>query len=82
MPAAFAVAEPALTADDVVLAQSPACCGPLAEVAVSGTTPGRLHMYVRAAKEYAAADGPFQHRAAQGMLAGVFFTNFSALVAR
>jgi len=35
-----------------------------------------------AAREYAADEGPFQHRAAQGMLAGAFFTDFYALVAR
>jgi PadR family transcriptional regulator, regulatory protein AphA len=35
-----------------------------------------------AARAYAAAEGPFQHRAAQGMLAGAFFTDFYALVAR
>ncbi|MFC6011995.1 PadR family transcriptional regulator [Nocardia lasii] len=34
-----------------------------------------------AAQEYAAGDGPFQHRAAQGMLAGAFFTEFYAMVA-
>ncbi|NAZ87148.1 PadR family transcriptional regulator [Kineococcus indalonis] len=35
-----------------------------------------------AAREYAAGEGDFQHRAAQGMLAGAFFTDFYALVAR
>lgn len=34
-----------------------------------------------AAFEYAAGEGPLQHRAAQGMLAGAFFTDFYALVA-
>jgi PadR family transcriptional regulator AphA len=36
----------------------------------------------RAAAEYAAGAGPFQHRAAQGMLAGAFFTDFYAMVDR
>lgn len=35
-----------------------------------------------AAQEYAAGQGPFQYRAAQGMLAGAFFTDFYAMVAR
>jgi DNA-binding PadR family transcriptional regulator len=35
-----------------------------------------------AAAEYAAGEGPFQHRAAQSMLAGAFFTDLYALVAR
>jgi len=35
-----------------------------------------------AASAYAAGQGPFQHRAAQGMLAGAFFTDLYALVAR
>jgi PadR family transcriptional regulator AphA len=35
-----------------------------------------------AAREYAAGEGPYQHRAAQGMLAGAFFTELYALVAR
>ncbi len=35
-----------------------------------------------AARDYAAGTGPFQHRAAQGMLAGAFFTEFYAMVAR
>jgi PadR family transcriptional regulator AphA len=35
-----------------------------------------------AAREYAAGAGPYQHRAAQSMLAGAFFTDFYALVAR
>ncbi|MFD3705399.1 PadR family transcriptional regulator [Nocardia sp. NPDC058658] len=34
-----------------------------------------------AAREYAAGQGPFQRRAAQGMLAGAFFTEFYAMVA-
>ncbi|MFC8525797.1 PadR family transcriptional regulator [Nocardia sp. NPDC057227] len=34
------------------------------------------------AVRYAAGDGPFQYRAAQGMLAGAFFTEFYAMVAR
>ncbi len=34
-----------------------------------------------AATEYAAGSGPFQQRAAQGMLAGKFFTEFYAMVA-
>jgi DNA-binding PadR family transcriptional regulator len=34
------------------------------------------------ARAYAAGDGPFQRRAAQGMLAGAFFTEFYAMVAR
>jgi DNA-binding PadR family transcriptional regulator len=37
---------------------------------------------LRAAREYAAGHGPFQDRAAQAMLAGAFFTDFYALVAR
>jgi PadR family transcriptional regulator, regulatory protein AphA len=35
-----------------------------------------------AARQYLAGEGPFQHRAAQTMLAGAFFTDFYALVAR
>lgn len=35
-----------------------------------------------AARQYAAGEGPFQHRAAQGMLAGAFFTDYYAMVAR
>ena len=35
-----------------------------------------------AAKAYADGDGPFQYRAAQGMLAGAFFTDYYAMVAR
>jgi PadR family transcriptional regulator AphA len=35
-----------------------------------------------AAQQYAAGEGPFQHRAAQSMLAGAFFTDFYAMVAR
>ena len=35
-----------------------------------------------AAKAYAEGDGPFQYRAAQGMLAGAFFTDYYAMVAR
>jgi len=35
-----------------------------------------------AAGEYAAGQGPYQERAAQGMLAGAFFTELYALVAR
>jgi PadR family transcriptional regulator, regulatory protein AphA len=35
-----------------------------------------------AAREYAVGEGPYQHRAAQGMLAGAFFTDFYAMVAR
>ncbi|WP_181780838.1 PadR family transcriptional regulator [Pseudonocardia pini] len=35
-----------------------------------------------AAREYAAGAGPFQERAAQGMLAGAFFTELYAMVAR
>ena len=35
-----------------------------------------------AAREYAAGEGPFQDRAAQGMLAGAFFTELYATVAR
>ncbi|MBJ7331027.1 MAG: PadR family transcriptional regulator [Solirubrobacteraceae bacterium] len=35
-----------------------------------------------AARAYAAGEGPFQHRAAQGMLAGAFFTELYAMVAR
>ncbi len=35
-----------------------------------------------AAEEYAGGAGPFQGRAAQGMLAGAFFTDFYALVAQ
>jgi PadR family transcriptional regulator, regulatory protein AphA len=34
------------------------------------------------AREYAAGRGPFQHRAAAPMLAGAFFTEFYAMVAR
>jgi PadR family transcriptional regulator, regulatory protein AphA len=37
---------------------------------------------VAAAKSYAAGEGPFQHRLAQNMLAGAFFTDFYAMVAR
>ena len=33
------------------------------------------------AQQYAAGHGPFQHRAAQSMLAGAFFTDFYAMVA-
>jgi len=35
-----------------------------------------------AAAQYVAGEGPFQHRAAQAMLAGAFLTDFYALVAR
>ena len=35
-----------------------------------------------AAREYATGEGPFQDRAAQGMLAGAFFTELYATVAR
>ena len=35
-----------------------------------------------AAREYASGEGPFQDRAAQGMLAGAFFTELYATVAR
>lgn len=35
-----------------------------------------------AAREYAAAAGPYQYRAASPMLAGAFFTEFYAMVAR
>ncbi|MEU4561877.1 PadR family transcriptional regulator [Actinoplanes sp. NPDC023936] len=35
-----------------------------------------------AAREYAAGEGPYQHRAAVPMLAGAFFTDFYAMVAR
>jgi PadR family transcriptional regulator, regulatory protein AphA len=35
-----------------------------------------------AAQQYAAGEGPFQHRAAQVMLAGAFFTEYYAMVAR
>ena len=35
-----------------------------------------------AARAYLAGEGPFQHRAAQNMLAGAFLTDFYALVAR
>lgn len=35
-----------------------------------------------AAEQYAAGEGPYQERAAQGMLAGAFFTDFYAMVAR
>ena len=35
-----------------------------------------------AAQQYAAGHGLFQHRAAQSMLAGAFFTDFYAMVAR
>ena len=35
-----------------------------------------------AAREYAAGEGPYQDRAAQGMLAGAFFTDLYATVAR
>jgi PadR family transcriptional regulator AphA len=35
-----------------------------------------------AGRAYLAAEGPFQHRAAQNMLAGAFLTDFYALVAR
>jgi PadR family transcriptional regulator, regulatory protein AphA len=35
-----------------------------------------------AARAYLAAEGPFQHRAAQNMLAGAFLTDFYALVAQ
>jgi DNA-binding PadR family transcriptional regulator len=34
------------------------------------------------ARAYAAGDGPFQYRAAQGMLAGAFYTDLYAMVAR
>jgi PadR family transcriptional regulator AphA len=36
----------------------------------------------RAARAYEAGQGPFQHRAAQNMLAGAFLTDFCLLVAR
>jgi PadR family transcriptional regulator AphA len=36
----------------------------------------------RAARAYLAGQGPFQHRAAQNVLAGAFLTDFCALVAR
>ncbi|HEX8509271.1 MAG TPA: PadR family transcriptional regulator [Propionibacteriaceae bacterium] len=35
-----------------------------------------------AAREYASGDGPYQYRAASPMLAGAFFTEFYAMVAR
>ena len=35
-----------------------------------------------AARDYAAGEGPYQHRAAQGMIAGAFFTDLYAMVAR
>ncbi|MEJ2885305.1 PadR family transcriptional regulator [Actinomycetospora aeridis] len=35
-----------------------------------------------AARDYAAGAGPYQHRAAQGMIAGAFFTDLYAMVAR
>lgn len=35
-----------------------------------------------AAGQYAAGQGPYQHRAAQDMIAGAFFTDFYAMVAR
>jgi len=35
-----------------------------------------------AAREYAAGAGPYQHRAAPAMIAGAFFTDFYAMVAR
>jgi len=35
-----------------------------------------------AAQAYADGEGPFQYRAAQGMLAGAFFTDYYAMVAR
>ncbi|MGY1737271.1 PadR family transcriptional regulator [Geodermatophilus sp. SYSU D00684] len=35
-----------------------------------------------AARAYLAGEGPFQHRAAQNLLAGAFITDFTALVAR
>lgn len=35
-----------------------------------------------AARAYADGEGPFQYRVAQGMLAGAFFTDFYAMVAR
>ncbi|MEJ2863865.1 PadR family transcriptional regulator [Actinomycetospora flava] len=35
-----------------------------------------------AAREYADGEGPYQHRAAQGMIAGAFFTDLYATVAR
>jgi DNA-binding PadR family transcriptional regulator len=35
-----------------------------------------------AARSYLAGEGPFQHRAAQNMLAGAFITDLTALVAR
>lgn len=34
-----------------------------------------------AAQQYAAGEGPFQYRAAQGMLAGAFFTEYYSMVA-
>jgi PadR family transcriptional regulator AphA len=37
---------------------------------------------LEAARQYAAGEGPYQARAAQGMLAGAFFTDFYAMVAR
>jgi DNA-binding PadR family transcriptional regulator len=37
---------------------------------------------LEAARTYAAGQGPFQRRAAQGMLAGAFFTDFYAMVAQ
>jgi PadR family transcriptional regulator, regulatory protein AphA len=37
---------------------------------------------LEAAKAYAAGEGPFQHRFAQNLLAGAFFTDFYAMVAR
>lgn len=35
-----------------------------------------------AARAYLDGEGPFQHRAAQGLVAGAFFTDFYAMVAR
>lgn len=37
---------------------------------------------LHAARQYADGEGPFQRRAAQGMLAGAFFTDFYAMVSR
>jgi DNA-binding PadR family transcriptional regulator len=36
----------------------------------------------KAGRAYLAGEGPFQHRAAQNMLAGAFITDFTALVSR
>ena len=35
-----------------------------------------------AARQYAAGEGPYQRRGAQGLIAGAFFTDFYAMVAR